>query len=73
MNKKHHTIYFDENNNLIHTTPKEWARANRDCFGKYNFLNNENTPVTETINRFLIENRGFNRIESATRVICIKF
>ena len=73
MNRRHYVIYFDENNNLIQTTPRQWANENQGFFDNYNFIDNDNKPVTETINNFLVEHKGFQRIESETRVICINF
>ncbi|WP_418510391.1 hypothetical protein [Corallibacter sp.] len=71
MYRRHYVIYFDEDNNLIHTTPRQWAMANQGLFPNYSFLYN-NIPVTETINNYLIQH-GFQRIESETRVILINY
>ena len=69
MNRKHYVIYF-ENDTLIETTPKEWARANPELFSEYNFSNQ--MPTTDAISAYLVKNLNFTRIENVTRVITIE-
>lgn len=67
-NRSHHVIYFDSNQ-LIHTTPKEWARQHEGEFSKFDFK--KKMPTTDVISDYLIKKHGFTRIESENRVITI--
>jgi len=69
MNRKHYVIYF-ENEILIETTPKDWAREHPEDFPEYNF--EEKMPTSDKISAHLIKEFGFTRIESENRVITIQ-
>lgn len=71
MNRKHIIIYY-ENNRLIETTPRNWARLNQGYFPNYTFLNSNSTPVSEAVNNVLVNQLGFTRIENEEKVICFK-
>jgi hypothetical protein len=70
MNRKHYVIYFDDNKQLIYTTPKDWARDHENEFPDYNF--EIALPTTDKISAYLISNYGFTRIESQNVVITIQ-
>ena len=66
-NKKHFVLY--NNGGVISaTTPKDWARANRNLFDSYNFSDSDNTPIVDIIERTL-ENMGFRKTSNGEVVI----
>lgn len=69
MNRKHYVIFF-ENEELIQTTPKDWAREHEDEFPNFNF--NEKMPTTDQISAHLVQNYGYTRIEGRNRVVTIE-
>lgn len=70
MNRKHYVIYFDENKQIIYTTPKEWAREHEEEFEGYNFK--IKMPTTDKISAYLVANYGYTRIESQNIVVTIQ-
>lgn len=68
-NRNHYVIYF-EKDQIITTTPKDWARLNEDKFPSYNF--SEKMPTTDEISAFIVKNYGYTRIENENRVITIQ-
>lgn len=71
MNRKHFIIYYHDNK-LIQTTPKNWARNNKKEFPKHNFEDSDNTPTTEAIENYLINQYGFKILADSELVICYK-
>lgn len=70
MNRKHYVVYFDENDNLVYTKPKDWTRKNQTEFPDFNL--EEDTPTTNQIAKHLIFKHSFMKIENNHRVISIK-
>lgn len=67
-NRKHFIIY--NNGGVISaTTPKDWARAHRNYFTKFTFINAKTTPTVDKIESYLSNNMGFERIEDAKIVV----
>jgi hypothetical protein len=71
MNRKHIVLFYD-GDNLIETTPRNWARNNQSYFSNYTFENSDSTPVSEAVNIVLVNQLGFVRIENNVKVICFK-
>jgi hypothetical protein len=69
MNRRHYVIYFDDEL-LIETTPKDWARENENLFPDYNF--DVEMPTSNKIESYLVAEKGFTRIESKNRVITLE-
>ena len=60
-NNKHHLLYFDTiTKQFIVTNPRDWARGNKHIFPTYSFVGDD-IPVTETIEKWLIDNNGFEK------------
>lgn len=71
-NKKHFIIY--NNGGVISsTTPKDWARANQDCFPYKDFSNSDNTPTVDEIENYLTKYRNFGRLDNDEVVICYDY
>ena len=71
-NKKHFIIY--NNGGVISsTTPKDWARANQDCFPDKDFSNSDNTPTVDEIEIYLTKHRNFGRLDNDEVVICYDY
>ena len=70
-NKKHFVIY--NNGGVISaTTPKDWARANQSFFDGYDFLNSNNTPIVDVIERELIR-QGFRETRNDEIIIFYQY
>ena len=67
-NKKHFII-FNNGGIISATTPKDWARAHQALFNGYDFLNSDNTPTVDHIEKYLVNTEGFTRIENDEVVI----
>jgi hypothetical protein len=71
-NKKHFVIY--NNGGVISsTTPKDWARANQNCFPKNDFSDSDNTPTVEEIENYLMQYKNFGRLDNEEVVICYDY
>lgn len=72
INKKHFIIY--NNNGVISsTTPKDWARANQNCFPNRDFSDSDNTPTVDEIEKYLTQQRGFGLLSNEEVVVCYDF
>lgn len=72
INKKHFIIY--NNGGVISSsTPKDWARANQDCFKNKNFSDSDNTPTVDEIENYLTQQRNFQRVENDEIVVCYDY
>tara|TARA_R110001583_G_scaffold94340_2_gene237795 strand:- start:949 stop:1164 length:216 start_codon:yes stop_codon:yes gene_type:complete len=69
VNRKHYVIFF-ENDQLIHTTPMDWARNNPEAFPKYNF--DVEMPTPNKISSYLVKELSFTRIENENCVVTIQ-
>ncbi|MBN9285567.1 MULTISPECIES: hypothetical protein [unclassified Flavobacterium] len=72
INKKHF-ILFNNNGVISSTTPKDWARANQEHFNNYDFTNSKNTPTVNVIEKFLVENLNYHKMENNEMVICYAY
>ena len=70
INKKHFII-FNNNGVISASTPKDWARANQILFPNYNFVNR--TPTINVIEKYLIDNLKFHKVENEEVVICYAY
>ena len=70
INKKHFII-FNNNGVISASTPKDWARANQILFPNYNFVNH--TPTINVIEKYLIDNLKFHKVENEEVVICYAY
>jgi hypothetical protein len=62
MRRKHFLIYHKQNK-LITTTPRKWARKNKDHFSNYSFIDKQNNhPTTDEIVIFLEKNLSFKTV-----------
>ena len=68
VNKKHF-IMFNNGGVISATTPKDWARANRNLFPDFNFVGAKNTPTVIYIENYLVNNQGFKRIENEEIIV----
>jgi hypothetical protein len=66
---KKHFILFNNGGVLSATTPKDWARANQKLFIGYDFSNSDNTPIVEAIEKYLVNQLGYSRIENDEVII----
>lgn len=72
INKKHFIIY--NNGGVISsTTPKDWARANQDCFPNKDFSDSDNTPTVDEIENYLTQQRSFKRLANDEIVVCYDY
>ena len=69
MNRKNFVIYF-ENDQLIYSTTKDWARQHDEEFPNFNF--DVKMPTTDEISIHLVKNHGYTRIENENRVVTIQ-
>jgi hypothetical protein len=70
-NKKHFVLY--NNGGVISaTTPKDWARANRNLFQNYNFLSSKTTPTVNLIEKMLSKN-NFLKLQNSDIVIMYNY
>lgn len=71
-NKKHFIIY--NNGGVISsTTPKDWARANQECFPGKDFSDSDNTPTVDEIENHLTQHRNFGRLDNEDIVVCYDY
>ena len=71
-NRKHFII-FNNHGVISATTPKDWARANQECFPRKNFMNSANTPTVNEVENYLINTLGFSKVDNEEIVICYPF
>lgn len=70
MKNKKHVVIYHNNSQRVKTTPKDWARDNKNCFPNYGFTNNTNDiPITHEIVRYLIQECKFTSIVEGNFVI----
>ena len=72
INKKHFLI-LNNNGVISATTPKDWARANQTIFPKFTFIDSENTPRVEEIEKHLVTKFKYTKIENDEIVICYSY
>lgn len=71
MAKKHFMIYYSKGSGTyVVTEPRPWARENQNLFPGYTFQPN-NHPTTDEIEKWLINNRNFQRVVSNSFVSLI--
>lgn len=62
MAAKHFMIYYKRGTGtFVVTEPRPWARENQHHFQNYSFEPN-NHPTTEIVEKWLIENKNFQKI-----------
>jgi hypothetical protein len=70
-NKKHFVLY--NNGGVISaTTPKDWARANKELFTQYNFSDSKNTPTVSVTEKELTK-LGFNNLLNTEIVVFYQY
>lgn len=71
MAAKHFLIYYHRGaGTFVVTEPRPWARENQGHFPTYDFIINH--PNVETIERFLIEQRNFQRVVNTPDFVLIQ-
>jgi hypothetical protein len=61
MAKKHFMMYYKKGTGTYITTePRPWARENQNLFPNFNFI--DNSPTTNLIENFLINEYNFIRV-----------
>lgn len=71
MAAKHFLIYYHRGaGTFVVTEPRPWARENQVHFPTYDFIANH--PNVETIERFLIEQRNFQRVVNTPDFVLIQ-
>jgi hypothetical protein len=71
MAAKHFLIYYHRGaGTFVVTEPRPWARENQVHFPNYDFITNH--PNVETIERFLIEQRNFQRVVNTPDFVLIQ-
>jgi hypothetical protein len=71
MSAKHFIIYYQRGaGTYVVTEPRPWARENQVHFPTYDFITNH--PNVETIERFLIEQRNFQRVVNTPDFVLIQ-
>jgi hypothetical protein len=71
-NKKHFII-FNNGGVISATTPKDWARAHQTLFPENSFDDSDSTPTVDIIERYLIAQLNYSRVENDEIVICYPF
>lgn len=66
-----HQVIYSENNHLVVTTPKGWAREHQSVFPDFDFKN-DNVPRTSRIEKHLASLK-FKKAVSKELVIYYKF
>jgi hypothetical protein len=63
MKAKHFIIYYAKGTGtFIVTEPRPWARDNKNKFPHFDFINNH--PTTIEVENYLIQNHGFQRVNT---------
>jgi len=71
MAAKHFMIYYHiGTGTYVVTEPRPWARENQAHFPTYDFTTNH--PNVDTIERFLIEQRNFQRVINTPDIVLIQ-
>lgn len=69
MRRKHFLIYHEQNK-LITTTPRKWARKNKHYFPNHSFTDKQNNhPITDEIVSYLENNFSFKTVSDNTIAI----
>lgn len=71
MRKKHYVVYF-ENGNIIFKTSKDWAFENQHHFPTFSFVDSANTPTSNAIDLYLVDNLGFTLVADDEKFVCYK-
>jgi hypothetical protein len=72
MAAKHFIIYYAKGTGAyVVTEPRPWARENQVFFSNYSFQPNDH-PTTKSIEKWLIENRNFQRVVNNDEVVVIQ-
>ena len=70
MSAKNYIIYYQaEAGTYVVTEPRPWARGNKSLFPAYDFITSE--PNVDTIERYLFQHHGFNRVVSTPEIVVL--
>jgi hypothetical protein len=70
MSAKHYIIYYQAvAGTYVVTEPRPWARGNQSLFPAHDFITSE--PNVDSIERYLIQHQGFNRVVSTPEIVVL--